>query len=802
MYLYSVTIKSWWGGDESFTSRKNYKLLGGRRMKMITLKKIMSLVLVAALIIGGINLGARKVSAEGEEQPYSVDNKAVDDAAKVSLEGTLASQEESAKDVTLSIDCNNTGVKEYADDVLTTAEIVLLVDLSNSMSETDVQNAKSAIKSFVEKTFENPRAAEVVKIGVVTFNSSTNVLIAPTNSKQAILDAMYPADGSETFKRNSGTYTKGALYDAADLFSSDSDNKIIVLMSDGVPNIGKNPWTNDSTGAKNAASTIKGRGIDIYTIAYGANDSGKSVLSAIASAGKAFETSKGAEDSLVTTFGIVSDTIGKDIFATFNSLVVTLTEGVFSFDEDGEVFTMTYSGSEIPTEPIKVYVQKSANDLAEENGVTDNVVEFKGVDSIVLSYTFKNDTKSLEINDLKVKAAVNSMPVQYYVETVKENSAETGLVETDFTVYTFVGENDFVLNNENVKALSALGEYLSDNYKEVVIEPIMSEPEEGEEPVLVGWKATYELKTSLVYFVDALDKNAYTVALDEENSLENVVAHFPGYLGKGFDFIQRDDIVVDELNGYKFRGWSLEPKGELIDVSEYGVFTEEDQIFYAVYEAYSAPAPMEYSVRFLNNDGQEILENVGKLGAAVAVPEYRIAFDYAGIKAAYTTYTFYGWADYDASKTVYTLSDADNTVVTEVIPEFGRTYIAVYKSEYNPPSEPTKFEFPPFQGDPTPTPTAIPTPEPTPVPTEAPTPTEEPIVVEEPETPEGDVEIDEIETPEGAPEEEELDVEPIDTPQGDLPKTGVLPTYAFIGIGAACVLFGSILVIKRRKEEN
>ena len=55
-------------------------------------------------------------------------------------------------------------------------------------------------------------------------------------------------------------------------------------------------------------------------------------------------------------------------------------------------------------------------------------------------------------------------------------------------------------------------------------------------------------------------------------------------------------------------------------------------------------------------------------------------------------------------------------------------------------------------------------------------------------------------TPEGAPEE--VEVEPIDTPQGDLPKTGVAPAPVFFGIGAACVLFGSVLVIKRRKEEN
>ena len=48
----------------------------------------------------------------------------------------------------------------------------------------------------------------------------------------------------------------------------------------------------------------------------------------------------------------------------------------------------------------------------------------------------------------------------------------------------------------------------------------------------------------------------------------------------------------------------------------------------------------------------------------------------------------------------------------------------------------------------------------------------------------------------------DLDVEPIDTPQGDLPKTGVAPSAVFFGIGAACVVFGGAIVLKlRRKEE-
>ena len=92
--------------------------------------------------------------------------------------------------------------------------------------------------------------------------------------------------------------------------------------------------------------------------------------------------------------------------------------------------------------------------------------------------------------------------------------------------------------------------------------------------------------------------------------------------------------------------------------------------------------------------------------------------------------------------------------------------------------------------------------------------TEDEIVIDTVETPEGtpteeepaeEIKVDVIETPEGAPEEEDkVELEVIETPQGDvLPQTGVASAAVFYGLGAACIIFGGVTLKKvNRKEEQ
>ncbi|MBQ3912816.1 MAG: LPXTG cell wall anchor domain-containing protein, partial [Lachnospiraceae bacterium] len=304
-----------------------------------------------------------------------------------------------------------------------------------------------------------------------------------------------------------------------------------------------------------------------------------------------------------------------------------------------------------------------------------------------------------------------------------------------------------------------------------------------------------------VYYVSKPLMVEYTVKyiceeeIDEANQKDGVIAQYIDSVEENTPITIKSFAEVDVLEGVDKTQYTAIPE------QNYEETVGVDNKYFEIYVV-KAEVP-QYTVEFLNNNLVSLISFDGPVGAFIAEPATPT---YVGEIPANTTFTFAGWAVFDKEKKDYT--EADKVDIVTAIPEGGITYIAIYKSTYTPPYTPKDpTPIPPViiitTPTPSPVPTEAPTPVPTEVPTEEPTPTPEPVVeVEEPETPEGDVEIDEIETPEGAPEEEELDVEPIDTPQGDLPKTGVLPTYAFIGIGAACVLFGSILVIKRRKEEN
>jgi len=194
-----------------------------------------------------------------------------------------------------------------------------------------------------------------------------------------------------------------------------------------------------------------------------------------------------------------------------------------------------------------------------------------------------------------------------------------------------------------------------------------------------------------------------------------------------------------------------------------------------------AASPVYYTVIFQDADGTELAKrtdfiyNEPALDLKPADPKGWVSV--SGYTT--TTYTFKNWSVSDAELAAVT----KNMVVT-----------AQYdvKSVSNPPVI-----------------IITPTPSPTPTATPTPTPIEEEII-ETPETPQGPVEEEpeeeiippQPETPQGAPEEE-VDLDDVETPQGDLPKTGTTPTVVFFGLGAACIMLGGVMLkgIRRREDE-
>ena len=144
------------------------------------------------------------------------------------------------------------------------AIVVLVVDVSLSMSATDVQPsrievAKDAALRFVAKAPNN------TLIGVVAFDSSARQIIAATDNKAAITRVI------SALEPGTGTAIGEAIYTALDTISSAVDPSgktknagTIILLSDGTTTTGRPD--------ADAAAEAQSLGVKINTIAFGTKD--------------------------------------------------------------------------------------------------------------------------------------------------------------------------------------------------------------------------------------------------------------------------------------------------------------------------------------------------------------------------------------------------------------------------------------------------------------------------------------------------------------------------------------------------
>ncbi len=113
---------------------------------------------------------------------------------------------------------------------VTTADVVLVIDTSGSMDNASrLRNAKKAAKNFVETMFESDGASGM-RIGLVSFDADATVKTRLSNDKRALTNAIngLSADG--------GTNTQAGMHAARKMLENSTANqKFIVLLSDGKP---------------------------------------------------------------------------------------------------------------------------------------------------------------------------------------------------------------------------------------------------------------------------------------------------------------------------------------------------------------------------------------------------------------------------------------------------------------------------------------------------------------------------------------------------------------------------------------
>jgi Ca-activated chloride channel homolog len=147
------------------------------------------------------------------------------------------------------------------------ATIMMVIDVSASMDATDVSPSRLEAATAAAKTFVEDLPPQV-RVGLVSFDRIARVVASPTVDHQAVLG------GIDRLILGTGTATGEAVYTALDALAAANDTAgaaattaggaAIVLLSDGVPTVGRP--------VLGAAQESADQGVPISTIAFGTQD--------------------------------------------------------------------------------------------------------------------------------------------------------------------------------------------------------------------------------------------------------------------------------------------------------------------------------------------------------------------------------------------------------------------------------------------------------------------------------------------------------------------------------------------------
>lgn len=139
--------------------------------------------------------------------------------------------------------------------------VVICIDTSGSMRARDVDPTRAEAALAAARTFVDS-VPTGTRVGIVSFASVASVVQVPTADLDAVrdsLDRVPPPEG--------GTAIGDALALAAAQLPKTGGHRIVVLLTDGVNNLGRDPVQ--------SARDVASRGIQIETVGVGSNDSGQ-----------------------------------------------------------------------------------------------------------------------------------------------------------------------------------------------------------------------------------------------------------------------------------------------------------------------------------------------------------------------------------------------------------------------------------------------------------------------------------------------------------------------------------------------
>ena len=263
-------------------------------------------------------------------------------------------------------------------------DIVLVLDVSGSMSGTPMEETKKASMNFIDSILE-----EDASIGVVTYDDNAEQLTNFSVDKDHLTEIISAlSDGG-------GTNIEAGLTEAQSMLdSSSAKKKIIVLMSDGEPNEGK-----EGEELIAYADQIKSDDILIYTLGFfenmgGNKSSAQYLMEQLASDGCHYEVANA--DDLVFFFEDMADQINGqkyiyiriacpvDVSVTYNGETLNSAEenqvlrtdfGTLTF-EDSEETSSNQAEEQIKVLRLKEGVDYNVKIVGNGRGIMDYTIGF------------------------------------------------------------------------------------------------------------------------------------------------------------------------------------------------------------------------------------------------------------------------------------------------------------------------------------------------------------------------------------------------------------------------------------------
>lgn len=295
------------------------------------------------------------------------------------------------------------------------AEVMLVLDVSGSMSGSKIQEAKAGAKQLVNAVGEDD------EVGLVTFASGASVVESLTEDAATVESAIdgLSADGS--------TDMESAIDAAADeLETGDSERQYMVVLSDGHPNVngdGKNendPEWQDADPTDNA-DAAKDDGVKIYTIGYEVNSKTMDLLETVASS-PADQFAYEADVSAVTN---VFGQIGKQVAG----------EDAFFRGSLREFLAVSEATPDDGTFGIPLDGDRSDDDFEEVTGTDTDGDDIVDADHAV-------GDASADARDPFVEATINQIGVSWWIPESVGNEIQSDSVKFDLGFYAEQAANN------------------------------------------------------------------------------------------------------------------------------------------------------------------------------------------------------------------------------------------------------------------------------------------------------------------------------------------------------------------------